>query len=85
MTLLPPHLALLIAEAPPASFNYTIVFCGALALVAALIFFGVMVLRRPRRQRKRKTRFRRNPTLAETEGLPPVRGEAPPPTDPSPR
>jgi hypothetical protein len=52
---------------------FGLVFVG----LAGAVFFWALVIRKPRRRRKRHRRSRstRNPTLAETRGLPPLRDD----------
>lgn len=68
---------LITEQQPRSSTGHTLIYCSVLAAVAAIIFLLTFVARKTRRQRKRKFKSR-NPTLAETGGLPPIRGsEAP--------
>ncbi len=69
------------SESAPGAFNYSLVLAGALALVCLVILLWAVKIRKPPRQRRRKSSTRRNPTLAETEGLPPVREEPPRPSN----
>ena len=60
-----------------------VIFSGALLLLAGLLVIWAVAFRKPRRKRRRKSSSRRNPTLAETRGLPPFRDKhALPPEDP---
>jgi hypothetical protein len=55
-----------------------LIYGGALLLVAGIIFFWAFAIRKPRK-RKRRHRHgseQRNPTLAETGGLPPIKTDS---------
>jgi hypothetical protein len=54
-----------------------LLFGVVFVVLAGAVFFWALVIRKPRRRRKRHHRARstRNPTLAETRGLPPLRDD----------
>jgi hypothetical protein len=56
-----------------------LIYGGALLLVAGVIFFWALAIRKPRKRKRRHRhhgREQRNPTLAETGGLPPIKSDA---------
>jgi hypothetical protein len=56
------------------------IYAAAIALVTAIVVLWLVGLRHPKKRSRRRHRAlrssrRRNPTLAETGGLPPARGD----------
>jgi len=58
-----------------------LVYCGVILVLAAIVFFWALAIRKPKKRRRKRMHHstsKRNPTLAETRGLPPMRDEQPP-------
>lgn len=65
-----------------------LIYLGALLVLAGAIFFWALVIRKPRKRKRRHrhhAREQRQPSLAETGGLPPVRSDTAAPNEPHPR